>query len=412
MEFIDTGDPDMLQTRRGGGFLIFFGLPFLLTGLFVIGFSFWDPPGGGGGAPLLVIVIFGSIFTAVGAAMMFGRSGMIIDRRKGTIVQWSGLLVPMKKTTYPLGYHDRITIRKDLRRSEKRTYYAYPIVLKGSHGDTEGIVFDEPTDYSQARRAAEEITAFLKLPLVDTTSGNEVVREADKLDESIRERARRTNERVEAFDPPPDMRARVREESGTLIIEIPPQKLTREHYKRMAILMIIGVAALCAVIGVNNLRHLNVQNLMVYAPIGIFVLLFAIRPILRKARSTSRITASRDMLSVEQCSSKRSKVTEIPVDELEDFVIGDANLPAGVSRTPDGRYQAEGVRVASRNSGGYSDQQVVAGTKLLAKLSLIMKPPGPSITASSDKATVNFGQGLRADELRYLYALIKRKITE
>jgi hypothetical protein len=208
------------------------------------------------------------------------------------------------------------------------------------------------------------------------------------------------------------MRARVREESGTLIIEIPPQKLTREHYKVMAILMIIGVAALCAVIGVNNLRHLNVQSLMVYAPMGIFALLFAIRPILRKGRSTSCITASRDMLRVEQCSSKRSKITEIPVDELEDFVIGDANLPAGVSRTPDGRYQAVGVAVAPGNSGGYSDQQVVAGTKLLAKLSLIMKTAGPSITASSDKATVNFGQGLREDELRYLYALIKKKITE
>ena len=412
MEFIDTGDPDILQTRRGGGFLIFFGLPFLASGLFVIGFSFWDPPGGGGGAPLLVTVIFGSIFTAVGAAMMFGRSGMIIDRRKGTLVRWSGLLVPMKKTTYPLGYHDRITIRKELRSGEKRTYYVYPIVLEGSHGDTEGIVFDEPTDYSQARRTAEEITAFLKLPLVDTTSGNEVVREPDKLDESIRERARRTNERVEAFDPPPDMRARVREEYGTLIIEIPPQKLTREHYKAMAILMIIGVAALCAFIGVNNLRHLNVHNLMVYAPIGIFVLLFAIRPILRNARSSSFITASRDMLRVEQCSSKGSKVTEIPVDELEDFVVGDANLPAGVSRTPDGRYKAVGVAVSPGNSGGYSDQQVLAGTKLLAKLSLIMKAPGPSITASSDKATVNFGKGLRQDELRYLYALIKKKITE
>jgi hypothetical protein len=361
---------------------------------------------------LLVTVIFGSIFTAIGAAMIFGRSGMIIDRRKGTIVQWSGLLVPMKKTTYPLGYHDRITIRKDLRRSQKRTYYAYPIVLKGSHDDEEGIVFDEPTDYSEARRTAEEITAFLKLPLVDTTSGNEVVREPDKLDESIRERARRTNEIVEAFAPPPVMRASVREESGTLIIEIPPQKLTREHYKVMAILMIIGVAALCAVIGVNNLRHLNVQNLMVYAPIGIFVLLFAIRPILRQGRSTSCITASRDMLRVEQRTSKRREVTEIPVDELEDFVIGDANLPAGVCRTPDGRYQAVGVRVPPRNSGGYSGQQVVAGTKLLAKLSLIMKPAGPSITASSDKATVNFGKGLWEDELRYIHALIKKKITE
>jgi hypothetical protein len=336
---------------------------------------------------------------------------MIIDRRKRSIVRWSGLLVPMKKTTYPLDYHDRITIRKDLRRSEKQTYYAYPIVLKGSHGVSEGIVFDEPTDYPQARRTAEEITTFLKMPLVDTTSGREVIREPDRLDESICERANRTKEEVATFHPPPGMRARVGEESGTLIIEIPPQRLTIEHYKRMAILMIIGAVALCIVIGFNNLRHLNAHHLVVYAPIGIFVLLFAIRPILRQARSSCCITASRNMLRVEQRTSKRGRVTEIPVDELEDFVIGDANLPAGVSRTPDGRYQAQGVPVSPRHSGGYSDEQVMAGTKLLAKLSLIIRPAGPSITASSDKATVNFGQGLCEEELRYLHALIKKKVT-
>jgi hypothetical protein len=412
MKFIDTGDPDILQTRRGGGWLMLFGLPFLLTGLFVIGFPFLGSPPPGGGPPLVVTVIFGSVFTVLGTALMFGRSGMTINRRKGSIVQWSGLLVPMKKTTYPLGYYDRITIRKDLRRSKKRTYYAYPIALKGSHGTREGIVFDEPTDYPQARRTAEEITTYLRLPLVDTTSGKDVVREPDKLDESIRERAKRTKESVASFHPPPGMRARVTEESGTLVIEIPPQKLTREHYKRMAVLMIIGAAALCAVMGVNNLRHLNAQNLMVYAPLGIFVLLFASRTILRQTRRSCRITASRDMLRVEQRTSKRREVTEIPVDELEDFVMGDANLPAGVCRTPDGRYQAEGLGVPPRDYGGYSGHQVMAGTKLLSKLSLIIRPPGPSITASSDEATVNFGQGLREDELGYIYALIKKKITE
>ncbi len=412
MKFIDTGDPDILQTRRGGGCLMIFGLPFLLTGLFVMGFSFWESPPGDGGPPLLVTVIFGSIFTALGTGLMFGRSGMIINRRKRSIVRWSGLLVPMKKTTYPLDYHDRITIRKELRSGEKQTYYAYPIVLKGSHGVGGGIVFDEPTDYPQARRTAEKITAFLKMPLVDTTSGREVIREPDRLDESIRQRATRTKDKVEALHPPSHMRARVKEESGTLIIEIPPQRLTLEHYKRMGILMAIGAVAAGLILGVNNLRHLNAHDLVVYAPIGIFVLLFASRTVVRQTRSSCRIRASRDVLRVEQRTSNRRTVTEIPVDELEDFVMGDANLPAGVSKTPDGRYQAEGVRVHSPNSSGYSGHQVMAGTKLLAKLSLIMTPPGPSMTATSDQATVNFGQGLREDELHYLYALIKKKITE
>lgn len=134
--------------------------------------------------------------------------------------------------------------------------------------------------------------------------------------------------------------------------------------------------------------------------------------ILLQTRRSFRITASRDLFRVEERYSIRRKVTEIPVDELEDLVMGDANLPIGVSRTPDGRYQAEGVPVSLGNSGGFSDRQVMIGMKVYGMLSPIFNPPGPSITARGDKATVNFGKGLREDELRYLCALIKKKIAE
>lgn len=391
---------------------LIFGLPFLLFGLFIGSLSFGWFPSKGTPPPWFVTAIFGSVFTLIGVALTFGRSGMVIDRRKGTVMYWYGLLVPMKRTWRRLHYYNRLTIQKDLRRAEKRTYYAYPIVLKGSRGATEGIVFAEPTDYPQARRTAEEIATFLKLPLVDTTSGREVIREPEKLSESVRERAKRTGERVMALDPPPGMTARVREEFGTLIIEIPPQKVTIEHYKRMAILAMIGFAAAFVFLGGRNLRHLGPHDLMVYAPIGLCILLFVSRPIRLQRLRSYRITVSRDMLRVEKHTSNRPRVTEIPVNELEDFVMGDADLAGGVSKTPDGSYRAIGQRVPHSNSGGDSNQQVMAGTKLLAKFSLIINPPGPSLTATSDKATVNFGKGLREDELRYLYALIKKKITE
>jgi len=412
MKFIDTGNPDTMQTRRGGGLALIFGLPFLLFGLFIVSLSFGWFNSKGTPPPWFVSAIFGSVFTLIGVALTFGRSGMVIDRRKRTIMYWYGLLVPMKKTFRHLHYYNRITVEKDLRRAEKRTYYAYPIVLKGSRDASEGIVFDEPTDYPEARRTAEEIATFLKLPLADTTSGKEVIREPEKLSESVRERAKRTGERVVTLDPPPGMTARVREEFGTLIIEIPPQKVTIEHYKRMAILAIIGFAAAFVFLGGRNLLHLRPHELMLYVPIGLCILLFVSRPIRHQRSRSYRIKASRDMLRVEKRSSNRLGVTEIPVDELEDFVMGDADLPGGVSRTPDGSYRAVGQRVPHRKPGSNPNQQVMAGTKLLAKFSLIIDPPGPSLTASSDKATVNFGKGLREDELRYLYALIKKKITE
>jgi hypothetical protein len=267
-------------------------------------------------------------------------------------------------------------------------------------------------DYQLARSIGLKISAFLKLPLVDTTSGKEVIREPGKFIELDRERSKRTKERVPAFGPPPDLRARVKEKSGKLIIEIPHQKLSVEIYRRTAIIMAIGAIAAIAAYCINNLRHLKSPDLFVYAPVGIFFLLFAISTTLLLARRSYRIAASRNLLRVEERYAIRRKVTEIPVDELADLVIGDADLPIGVSRTPDGRYQAEAVAVSAGNPRGYYDKQDMISTKLGGKLFLSFNPPGPRITAYGDNATVNFGKGLREDELHYLYALIKRKLTE
>ena len=98
MKFIDTGNPHTLQTRRGGGLALIFGLPFLAFGLFIGSLSFGWFPSEGTPPPWFVCAIFGSVFTLIGVALTFGRSGMVIDRRKGTVMYWYGLLVPMKKT--------------------------------------------------------------------------------------------------------------------------------------------------------------------------------------------------------------------------------------------------------------------------------------------------------------------------
>jgi hypothetical protein len=404
MELIDTGDPDILQTRKGGGVMMVFGVPFLLTGLFLFGYCFWGPSAESGGPPWFVLASFGAGFTAIGLPLTFGRSGIIIDRKKQYIVRWSGLLVPMKKTTYSLGSYNRITIRKVLNRNEDRSYYVYPIELKRKDNPKEDIFFDEPSDFLQARNIAEKITTFLKLQLVDSTSGTEVIRESGKLDESIRERTKRTGERVATFSPPPGLSAKVREQSDRLIVEITPEKLTSEHVKQMAVFLIIGVVIACVFIGVKNLRHLQPHQFIVYVPVGIFILLFSSRSLLSRARRSWLITASRDSLRVENRASKQRIVTEIPVAELEDFVMVNTE-----PKTPRGGYQSKNVRGFVHNPGAYSGQQPTAGTNLLAKL--FPTGPGPSITASSDEATVNFGKGLREDELRYLYALIKKKIT-
>src|SRR5512137_2953520 len=93
-------DSGTLEIRSGGGCLLIFGLPFLLAGLFVMQIPLGIIPMecSPGLLPSVFVVLFGSVFAVVGAGLVFGRSGIILDRGRGRITQWYGLLVPMKRT--------------------------------------------------------------------------------------------------------------------------------------------------------------------------------------------------------------------------------------------------------------------------------------------------------------------------
>jgi len=97
-------DQATLEIRSGGGCISIFGLPFLLAGLFVMQIPLETIPmkGSPGTLPSIFVVLFGFVFAAVGAALVFGRSGIILDRGTGRIIQWFGLLVPMKRKEYLL----------------------------------------------------------------------------------------------------------------------------------------------------------------------------------------------------------------------------------------------------------------------------------------------------------------------
>ena len=73
-------DQATLEIRSGGGCISIFGLPFLLAGLFVMQIPLGIIPmkGPPGELPSIFVVLFGSMFAAVGACLVFGRSGIIM----------------------------------------------------------------------------------------------------------------------------------------------------------------------------------------------------------------------------------------------------------------------------------------------------------------------------------------------
>lgn len=358
-----------------------FGIAFLLTGILIITLSFVESVK----APWYVPATFGAFFLILGIALTFGRNGIIIDRKRGTMIHWFGLMVPMKSNYYRLDVFDHISIRKDIHHGDKHTYHVYPVAIRSKNNLATGMIFHEPANYLQARKDAKKLSAFLSLPIVDVSSGKEVTREPDRLNENLREKVKRSRKLEGTLTAPPIMISKIHEERKKLIINIPPRKLTMVEIQRMAFLIIMGFVSFIVVAGFEHLKNIRVNQLPIYLPILLTIILFAVRPIKYQAKKSWKITVSDKYLKVENIGSGRKITTKIPATELEELVIGDPiSLDQGAKRIS-----------PSRNF----------------LIHIFNGPSKKAITATSNKTSVTFGHGIEERELDYLYKLIKNKIT-
>lgn len=414
MRIVETSRPEVWEAISSGhAGLFLFGLPFFLAGFFVMSLSLGLIPVEGDSGPWYFLVPFGSVFSMVGLVLMVGRRGIVIDRQRHRVVKWYGLLVPMIRRESLLTLCDRLALTREVRRSDKSTRIVYPVRLEGS-AQEQAIHIVEPLDYQEARRTAESLSEFLRLPLVDLSSGTEVVREPERLDESIRERARRTREEIPEAVAPPQIRSALEEESGTLRIQIPPTDVTAVHRLHLvAAVIFIGITAFI----LTPMLASDARDPMSYLFIGLLGAGFVVLPLVStlsrvagQARRGCTVQASPSVLRIEQ----GKRVTEIFADELEELEVCDSPLPAGIKVGPDGRLMIDKSALSRerRNqpfTSAGSGQMTPVGPVLSFLLSAMMKmAPGPSIMARSDRKTVRFGAGLAKEELSYLYARLKR----
>ena len=378
--------PDVLTKRRGGGWVSLFGLPFLIAGIGVIGFAFAAPSSGGEPPPWFVIIPFGSVFVAVGGAITFGRAGIIIDKASHTITTWWGLLAPMHKKTHALAAYDRVSVSREVRRSKNSTYTVYPVRIES---DDDRISYCEHQDPLKSRQEAETVAKFLQVKMIDGSHGEEIVREPDQLDESLRDRAQRTGEALELPDPPANARTQCRVEGHTMTLTVPPRGMTLG-----SLLLFIPAIAIplivAAVMGpaVFDDKAPEIFKIVFGAFFGVFFLLLPLTAFaglaLANARRSYEICVSPDMLRVREQGLLRVKVTEISSDELEELI-----LPLGPGA---GRVNLEQAPKFIRNL-------------------FLATGKSPGILAVSDRATVNFARGLPRQELRWIHAVISQIMT-
>ncbi|MGE5789958.1 MAG: hypothetical protein ACM33C_03745 [Syntrophaceae bacterium] len=401
-------DAGTLEFRSGGGCLSIFGLPFLLAGLFVMQIPFGIIPleGSPGPLPSVFVVLFGSVFAAVGAGLVFGRSGVILDRGRGRITQWYGLLVPMKRTETMLDAIRQVEMNFSAGDSDSAA--TWPVCLSGE-GIAKPIVVVQPVEFAEARQVAEELSRFLRKPLADSSTGERVTRDPDHLDEAYRDRARRTGEAAAGVpSEPPGMRTRVERTGDGYVFHIPGPPISGLHY--IPVLFPVAFAGAVAWFFLPAILTLPMPDFIRYVVLGFIGLFFIAGPVvsallnvLRLKNQFERVTVTKAFLRVEALKQGKRSVVEIPVDELEDLV-------APATRSLMETIEVPGVKKVPLGNTG--TPRMPDGRPIPRFLLSLMKMKGAKgITARSDKAVVEFAVGLDEAEVAYLFALTRKTIA-
>jgi len=217
MKMRETGRSDLLELRGGGGGLILFGFPFFAAGVFVLALGLGLLPIKDG-PPAVFAIPFGGIFGLAGFAIMFGRRGCVLDKKRRTIEYWTRLVVPLSHKTYSFDDVQRVTLTREIRRSNNSSYTVFPVRIVGENVKVD---LDEPRRYDAARMLAERVAGFLELPLADASTGTEVVRAPDELDKSLKERLQELPEEAELPPQPENMQTKILRKGDAVRLEIP-----------------------------------------------------------------------------------------------------------------------------------------------------------------------------------------------
>jgi hypothetical protein len=399
-------DSGTLEIRSGGGCLSIFGLPFLLAGLFVMQIPLGLIPmeGSPGPLPSVFVVLFGSVFAAVGAGLVFGRSGIVLDRGMGRVIQWWGLLVPMKRRVYMM---DAIRqVEMDFSRGDSDSAATWPVKLSGE-GIPKPIAVVQPVNFTEARQVAEELSRFLRKPLVDSSTGERVTRDPEHLDEPYRDRLRRTGEAAAVVPPePPGMRSRVERTGEGVILHIPGPPMSVLNY--LPVLFPLVFAGAVAWFFLPAFLTLPMPDFIRYVFLGFIGLFFIAGPVvstllnvLRLKNQFERVTVTKAFLRVEALKQGKQTTVEIPVDELEDLVA-----PTALMDT----VEVPGMKKIPLGNTG--TPRMPDGRPVPRFLLSLMKMAGSrGVTARSDKAVAEFAGGLDEAEVAYLFALIRKTIA-
>jgi hypothetical protein len=306
-------------------------------------------------------------------------------------------------------------LTKEIRRGSNSTTTVYPIrVVSKGRGSTFSV--GEELRYEEGRKIGEQIASFLNAPLSDSASGKTVVRNADELDISIKEQAKRNASPEPLPSTPPVMRSRIREDRGGVVVEIPAPKTSPATVLNLVMpLIFVGIGFF---LFRDFVTGVPLPPVIKYGITGVLVVFIIVVPVagiflktIHSKFAGSVVTANNAFLRVERGLDKKKGAEEIPVDAIEEFEIVEKHQGTMTDR-PDGGTVISGTQAGNRARIGSTGNEVTLGPKASALLSFLGKLSSPGhIVARSDEKTITFGQGLEPEELRYLHGVVRKALV-
>jgi hypothetical protein len=171
MAIKSTDDTEVLEIHSAGGCLVFLGLPFLVFGLLVdagivaalLGFN---------ARPATVFEMFllpvlAITFTFMGAILVFGRSGHVLDRRNGTICSWRRFLWWHSVAESALSDFDSLALARYRNRSRHGPDWLYRVQLVSGDQRHDNLELGYQFHEKMARKNTALLAEFLTLPVVE-----------------------------------------------------------------------------------------------------------------------------------------------------------------------------------------------------------------------------------------------------
>ncbi len=352
----NSSDPDILKIKKGGEIMVcLIGILFLLP-IFIPDMH-KNPRNNRHSLGI-------TLFSTAATICILGRAGITFNRREKTIVKWFGLLFPIIRINLSWEEYRRIFLIKELRRQNRR-HGKYTVYVARIYGADAEEVLTEDQNYLKVRRIAKAVASFMQLPLTDSSTSIEVTRQPFELDESLRDRLRRTNKIARLKDLPATSKIQCSIEKDILYVTLP-----KNGWGCLPNMILFG--GICATIVGYYLITPQVKYFFIFLILSGFISMFMAWI---KANTYTEIYLSKEKFRIKKIDNVYTKVEEFKLEELEELL-----------------FIARSDEIEANNF-----------------LSNMLQRP--HLLARSDYKVSKFGESLTPSELSWLLATLENKIA-